>query len=272
MGTFLFSLTILVFANRVTCETSQNDRLLLVISLDGFRYDYLDLYANKDGFLHKMAAQGVRASWSESIFPTQTYPNHWSIVTGLYPEVNGILNNDVYDPKHNKYFKYDVDREDEPGWFETYEPIWITNKKSILKRKHSVVIDWPGNSASFGEKDNENERYFRHPSSKFFNVTTFNQTVDLFVQSLSHEKTNLAFLYFGEPDLSGHMYGPDSSQVAMVVRQIDVVLAYLFDELKLKKKFILNSSEPSDDYRSIDLVILTDHGMTNIQAHQDSLG
>ncbi len=257
-------------------EIDQNDRLLLVISLDGFRYDYLDFYADKNGFLNNLAKEGVRACWSESIYPTQTYPNHWSIATGLYPEIHGIINNDVYDPQIKKYFKYDKDQENETGWFEKYEPIWITNHKSDLKRKHTVVIDWPGGVAKFDLNNlQENEHIVRHPSSKLFNVTTFNDTVDLFVQSLSHAKTNLAFLYFGEPDLSGHIYGPESEQVETVVRQIDLVLAYLFEQLKLKKKFILHNhkldSNQSDlkEFRYIDLVILTDHGMSSIQNHYE---
>ena len=276
ISTCLILLNFLISITLSTNEIEQNDRLLLVISLDGFRYDYLDFYAEKNGFLNSLAKRGVRACWSESIYPTQTYPNHWSIATGLYPETHGIINNDVYDPKIKKYFKYDKDQEDEPGWFENYEPIWITNHKSDLKRKNTVVIDWPGGVAKFDlNKEQEKGHTVRHPSSKFFNITTFNDTVDLFVQSLSNEKTNLAFLYFGEPDVSGHIYGPESQQVETVVRQIDLVLEYLFEQMKFKKKFILKDHKldindgDTSEYRYIDLVILTDHGMSNIQNHYD---
>ena len=92
-----FLVSILLLANQLLCNsneftTDQNDGLLLVISLDGFRHDYLDKYSNKNGFLSNLASKGVRASWSESIFPTNTYTNHWGIVTGVHPEVNGIIN------------------------------------------------------------------------------------------------------------------------------------------------------------------------------------
>ena len=67
----------------VNSESTEN-YLLLVISLDGFRYDYLDRYSNENGFLKKFSKTGFKAAWSESIFPANTYPNHWSLVTGVY--------------------------------------------------------------------------------------------------------------------------------------------------------------------------------------------
>ena len=68
---------------------------VILISLDGFRYDYLDKY--RPPTLNKLAKEGVRAKWMIPSFPTKTFPNHYTMVTGLYPEHHGIVENNVYD-------------------------------------------------------------------------------------------------------------------------------------------------------------------------------
>jgi predicted AlkP superfamily pyrophosphatase or phosphodiesterase len=195
---------------------------------------------------------------------------------GLYAEIHGIINNDVYDPKSKQYFKMNKHKEDMPGWFETHEPIWITNQKSNLTQKHSVIIDWPGNSAKFDLNNETISSYvYRHPSNEFFNLTSFNRTIDFFVDKLSFEKTNLAFVYFSEPDMTGHKYGPDSKETELVVKELDYVLENLFNKLR-KKQFLLNIDKDnfktdlnigkeSDEFREVNLILLTDHGMENIR-------
>ena len=200
------------------------------------------------------------------------YPNHWTIATGLYAEMHGIINNDIYDPIKNQYFKMNKHKEDMPGWFERHEPIWITNQKSNLAKKHSVIIDWPGNSAKFDLNDEEVSNYvYRHPNHLNFNITTFNDTIDYFVDNISYEKTNLAFLYFGEPDMTGHKYGPDSKETELIVKELDYVLVNLFNKLT-QKKFLLNlepdsvkTNQINEQFRQINLIILTDHGMQKIR-------
>ena len=240
-------------------KKAKSDNFLLVISLDGFRYDYLDKYSRKEGFLNQLANKGVRAAWSESIFPTNTYPNHWSIVTGLYPENTGIINNDIYDPSRDKVFRMYVNDESEDGWFQEAEPLWVTNAR--LNKKHSVVFDWPGGAAKFS---NFTDYTYRHPSIQLFSSLTFNKTIDDFIEKIDADRTNLGVLYFGEPDLSGHMFGPESDEVRQVVIELDFILDYLFEQLKVKKNLALEQNEKSE-FREIDLVILTDHGMQTIR-------
>ena len=237
---------------------SNEDNFLLVISLDGFRYDYLDKYSNKEGFLYQLGKNGSRACWSDSIFPSNTYPNHWSIVTGLYPDSTGVINNDIYDPDTKQQYRMYRDNEDKAGWFQEAEPVWVTNHKSN-PGKHSVIFDWPGSPAKFSQSLDYEFRQIFMPN---LNITTFNKTIDQFVESISVERTNLGVLYLGEPDLSGHVYGPESKQVEDVVKQLDHVLDYLFRQLALKKNLSLLGKEGT---RLIDLIILTDHGMQSIR-------
>lgn len=132
----------------ITSANSQFDDnyLLLIISLDGFRYDYLKRYSNPNGFLDKFSQQGVKSVWSEPIFPSNTYPVHWSIATGMWAESHGITNNHIYDPIKKERYSMGRTKEDTIGWFQQIEPVWIENEKVNGKKynKHSVVFDWPG--------------------------------------------------------------------------------------------------------------------------------
>ena len=245
--------------NKGFCESNDN-YLLLVISLDGFRYDYLDRYSNKDGFLVKFANQGFRAAYSESIFPSNTYPNHWSMVTGLRAEQHGVVNNEIYDPISNNQFRMAKDRENSEGWFQDREPVWIKNQKENgIKNKHSVVFDWPGGTASF---DNIQPKVSRQIKRENWFLNTFNETIEEFVGSLERGHTNLAYLYLGEPDMAGHFYGPESKEVEKTVQELDYVLENLFNQLRIRKNYNIE-----DD---IDVLIVTDHGMDTILAANDT--
>ncbi len=239
---------------QISATREQNDRyLLLVISLDGFRHDYLDKYSNQNGFLSKFAQSGFRAAWSESIFPSNTYPNHWSIVTGLYAESHGIINNDIYDPMTKQHYRMAKDAEDSPDWFQDAEPVWIKNEKEN-SAKHSAVFDWPGAPAIFNKLQ---PKVFRQIKYENWFINTFNDTIDKFVEAIEPGKTNLAFLYLGEPDMAGHYYGPESKQVENTVKEIDHVLDYLFNSLKTRRNY--------DIENEIDVLIVTDHGMSTIR-------
>ena len=247
-------------------EINYFNNLVVVVSLDGFRYDYLDKYCNKNGFLYQLSRKGVRAKWSDPIFPTNTYPNHWSIVTGLYPESSGIINNNIYDPNSGISYHMNLDEENKPGWFQNSEPIWITNDN--LNKKHSVVYDWPGSSARYF--DSLGSYAFRQASWQLFDSRVFNKTINEFVSKISFEKTNLALVHFGEPDISGHNYGPDSEEVKQAVINLDQNIFHLISKLKEKKFYLdLPDSNKMENIRFVDLIILSDHGMQNIRPESE---
>lgn len=267
LNVIIFLICIASYSNLIQAIKPTDENFVLVISLDGFRYDYLDKYSNKNGFLRKLAASGSRACWSDSVFPTNTYPNHWSIVTGLFPQNSGVINNHIYDPNTKETYHMYGDKETKEGWFQDSEPIWITNNKADPFKK-SVVFDWPGCPAKF---QNQTASVFREIETSKFHINTYNETVSEFVESIVNPKTNLGILYLGEPDMSGHMYGPDSEEVKETVQKLDLVLDYLFEQLKTKKGLVLVDSVNEEDIqknelRFIDLVILTDHGMQNVHS------
>ena len=98
---------------------------VILISLDGFRYDYIDKFSPPT--LNKLAKEGVRAKWMIPSFPTKTFPNHYAIATGLYPSHNGIVENNVYD--FGTVFSMSKREEvQNPRWW-LGEPIWVTAEK-----------------------------------------------------------------------------------------------------------------------------------------------
>src|SRR5215212_2902285 len=126
--TTIIVLIILIFALSVFPKAKPVTDLkptIILISLDGFRYDYLDKYQPKT--LNQLAKNGIRAKWMIPSFPTKTFPNHYTIVTGLYPAHNGIVENNVYD--FGEVFKIDDHKQVTDAKWWGGEPIWVTAEK-----------------------------------------------------------------------------------------------------------------------------------------------
>ena len=98
---------------------------------------------------------------------------------------------------------------------------------------------------------------FRQLTSNYSKMKTYNKTIDTFIDSLKVNETNLGFLYFNEPDKSGHAYGPESVEVEFVVKELDYILSYFFSSLKSRKNFDIEDN--------IDVLIVTDHGMALVR-------
>src|SRR5580693_1023631 len=109
---------------------------LVLISLDGFRWDYLDRNASPN--IKAIAGRGVRAKSLIPAFPSETFPNHYSIVTGVYPEKHGIVKNNMYDPVFDASFSMSRNAAESRWW--GAEPIWIT---AVKQGQFSAVYFWP---------------------------------------------------------------------------------------------------------------------------------
>lgn len=239
-------------AASVTGQNELNFPRVLLISFDGFRWDYLSRSETKDHTpnFHRIMNDGVYAKRGvKNAFITKTFPNHYTIVTGLYEESHGIVGNIMYDPVLNETFNiYNVTQERSPKWFDNGgEPIWVTNQlQDTCNCRKTGIVFWPGDSASV--KGVLPYRYLLYDNS-MKNKTRVDTMVKWFTDKYP---VNLGLLYFEEPDAYGHKFGPDSPQVNEMIIGLDGVVGYLLDELKMKG--ILDST---------DIIITSDHGMAS---------
>jgi len=215
---------------------------LILISFDGFRADYLDRHLTPT--LEALAADGVRAQAMRPSFPTLTFPNHYTLVTGLYPDHHGIVNNRMTDPASGARFVYnDPKTTADPAWWNG-EPLWVSVEK---QGRHAGTMFWPGSDVAIGGV---------RPSHwmPFDGKMTPDQRVDQLLQWIdlpAAQRPIFYTLYFEQVDHAGHDQGPDSDEVDHALRDVDAALARLVDGLKQRHLF-----------ERTNLVIVADHGMT----------
>ena len=179
-------------------------------------------------------------------FPSITFPNHLAIVTGLYPEHHGIIENNFYDPaRKEKYASRDASVQD-GTWYHGV-PLWILAEKQGMR---SACFFWPGSEA---EIDGTRPSHYLHYDGKI----PFEQRVDQVIAWLklpAAERPHFITLYFSEPDGAGHEAGPESEQAAAAVRRVDSVVGTLAADLKSL-------------HLPIDLIVVSDHGMETVQGN-----
>lgn len=226
----------------VHTDSVQNHHALILISIDGFRADYLDRHLTPA--LEALASNGVRALAMKPSFPTLTFPNHYTLVTGLYPDHHGIVNNRMLDARSGNRFNYkDPATNSDPTWWGS-EPIWVSAEKQGL---HAATMFWPGSNVAIAGV---------RPSKwlLFDEKITPDQRVDQVLQWIdlpAPERATFFTLYFDRVDHAGHDGGPDSEGVNAALRDVDAALARLMDGLKRRGLF---------DHT--DIVIVSDHGQT----------
>jgi predicted AlkP superfamily pyrophosphatase or phosphodiesterase len=217
---------------------------VLLISFDGFRWDYLD--KTDAPYLDSLITNGVKAKSLIPVFPSKTFPNHYTIVTGLYTENHGIVANTMYDPEFNATFTLRDRQAVEDGRWWGGEPLWVTTEK---QGQISASLFWPGSEAEIkGIRPTYWERFDSSlPYTK--RVEKVLSWLDLAVK----ERPTLITLYFEEPDSQGHANGPNSSQVKDAIHKVDNALGNLLQGLR--ERGILED---------INIIIVSDHGMTDI--------
>lgn len=217
---------------------------VLLISFDGFRWDYLNrgLTPNLDRF----AKNGIRAISLEPSFPSGTFPNHYTIVTGLYPQNHGIIGNHIYDKFSNSSFSLkDASAVSDPRWY-FGEAIWETAKRQGIL---TASFFWPGSELKLD---------YRRPDYyvPFDPKIPYKVRIDSVISWLKFpfdQKPKFITLYFEETDTKGHDYGPNSPQIDTAIALCDQLFGYLIEQLK-SINFI----------DSINIIVVSDHGMAEI--------
>jgi predicted AlkP superfamily pyrophosphatase or phosphodiesterase len=217
---------------------------LILISLDGFRWDYLDLMETPN--LNKLAASGVRAEGLIPVFPSKTFPCHYSIVTGLYPGHHGIVSNNMYDRRLDAEFHLS-DREavEDPRWWGG-EPIWVTAERQGMT---AAAMFWPGTEAEIA---GERPTYW-HRFDKGFSYEARVAQVLEWLDLPAEKRPRLITLYFEDPNDTSHEFGAEAPETRAAVRRVDERVGDLLAGL-----------EDRGLVDRVDLVVVSDHGMAEV--------
>ncbi|MEN8118722.1 MAG: ectonucleotide pyrophosphatase/phosphodiesterase [Bacteroidota bacterium] len=221
--------------------TSQKNPYVILVSFDGFRWDYCNNTFTPT--FDSIEAKGVKAKSLKPSFPTKTFPNHYTIATGLYPDNHGIVHNTFFVPEKKVVYKIADRTKVQDGYYYKGTPIWNLAETQGVK---SASFFWVGSEAKI---QNQQASYWKEYEHNF----PFEQRVDTVIKWLKlpeKERPHLILLYFHEPDSHGHKYGPDSEEMKSKIQYLDSILGYLTQGL--------SKLEYTDQ---INLIITSDHGM-----------
>jgi ectonucleotide pyrophosphatase/phosphodiesterase family protein 5 len=237
-------------------ETSHEFSRVLLMSFDGFRWDYLNIVHGhniKTPNFDRMIEEGVTVAGPgvTNTFVTKTLPNHYTLVTGLYQESHGLVANDFYDPWFNQTFKSQAGR-DIKWWNGTgshkVEPIWVTNEAAGQGRASGICM-WPG-----CDVEGQTPSYYAHSN----NSVPFERRADDVISWFTDKAKPINFgaIYMNEPDHTGHHAGPESRALAEKIGELDAGLGYLLDALE--KHGLLHG---------MNIIITSDHGMAPLKGN-----
>ena len=220
---------------------------LILISIDGFAKDYWSRYPTPT--LKQLANEGTIASL-QPVFPTKTFPNHYSIVTGLYPAKHGIIENNIYDASFDSIFRLSLREEvANPRWW-LGEPIWVTAEQQGVR---TATFFYPGSEAPIKGVQPTRWQPYDGEVTNLARVEAVLGWLDLPVA----ERPRFMTMYFSSVDDAGHAYGPNAPETAAAVAEIDAVLGVFVAGLKQRGL-----------YGQYDLMIVSDHGMAEVKANQ----
>ena len=255
VGFLFILLNILDYVSKSTSH-EEISRVLL-ISFDGFRWDYLDMVNNKGHptpNFQMLIDNGVvvKSPGVKNQFITKTMPNHYSLVTGLYEESHGIVANEFYDPVYNETVNIVTMMNDIKWWNGTgtqkVEPVWVTNDAEGDDHHTSGAFYWPGS-----EVKGMRPKYFISP----FNMSIpFSLRVDTVAGWFTQEDRpiNFGVMYYHEPDETGHQHGPDSTEMVDMIVTLDQYLGYMIKVFNAKHIF-----------DGLNIILTSDHGMSEMK-------
>lgn len=231
----------LIFLMAVAGPMRAAEPIVILIGLDGFRADYLEKF--RPPVLSQLASGGVRAQRMVASFPTLTFPNFYTIATGLRPEHHGIINNRMYDPVLKEKFSLGSESVMEAKWWGG-EPIWNTAEKQGIR---AACMFWPGSEAPIGNRRPSEWRKYDETLPPDERV----QTVLDWLARPEGERPRLVTLYFHEADTAGHRFGVDSMEVGEAVQMVDRAIGKLV--AGVRQLGLANVTN---------FVVVADHGMT----------
>jgi predicted AlkP superfamily pyrophosphatase or phosphodiesterase len=235
--------------NGENSAAAQKAHYVVLVSLDGFRWDY----AKHDGAMNLLAL-GRKGVWAPQgilpSFPSLTFPNHFTIVTGLYPEHHGLVANTFYDEtKHARYAISDAKVVTDGSWYSGV-PLWSLAESQGM---HAACLFWPGSEAEIAGHRPSWYAVFDNKTQATDDVqkARIDDAVAL-LKMPAAQRPHFITIYYSEPDHEGHEFGPDARETKAAVLKMDGMIGRL-------KKALDATKLP------IDLVVVSDHGMTKVE-------
>ncbi|XP_043945787.1 glycerophosphocholine cholinephosphodiesterase ENPP6 [Protopterus annectens] len=221
---------------------------LLVFLIDGFRFDYIDdKYLGSLSGFKEIIDKGVKVDYMTPDFPSLSYPNYYSLMTGRHCEEHHMTGNYMWDEKTNKSFLIGTNEDSLlPMWWDGAEPLWVGMKK---QKKKVNMYYWPGCEVTIMNTKPDYCRYY-YPYPSDANVTI---AVSDALESLRNGSADMAAIYYELIDAEGHHHGPFSEQRIAATRNLDAILKTMHEEIKKKKL-----------ENMLNVILFSDHGMTEI--------
>lgn len=224
----------------VNAVNQQSKPYLVLISVDGFRWDYMDLYPTPN--MDRIATAGSKAERLLPVFPTLTFPNHYSIATGLYPAHHGLVANEFPDPARDTWYSLKKRETVEDRLFYAGEPIWVTAETQgmVAASFFFVGTEAPVKGVS--------PTHWRSYDKKISGRDRVDQVLTWLAQP-EPNRPHVYTLYFEDVDDSSHWYGPDSAENIEAISRVDAYVGRLLDGL---------ATLPFAD--QVNIILLSDHG------------
>lgn len=218
--------------------------IVILISLDGWRWDYMDRFAAPT--LTRLARGGVKAEALIPIYPSKTFPNHYTVITGLYPAHHGIVSNNIVDRAlPGRFTLSNRDVQQDTRWWGG-EPLWTTVER---QGQIAATMFWPGSDVEIA---GDRPTYWRMFDTNVPNDARVDQIL-AWLQEPEPSRPTFLTLYFSEVDSAGHESGPDSEETRAAALDLDAAVARLLqgiDRLGMAPR--------------TNVVLVSDHGMSTL--------
>ncbi len=239
---FLFHLWV-IGCTDADSQTSERTPLIL-ISIDGVKPSYLEL--TDTPVLDSLIQRGVMAESMIPVYPTNTFPNHYSLVTGLYTENSGVISNTMYDAEMERWFRLSDRSAVGDGRWYGGEPIWVNAEKNDIR---TATMFWPGSEAEI--QGVRPTRWFTYDGSLDYYARA--DSIIHWLQDPTENRPDFMTLYFSKVDGMGHRYGPYADSTLAALTFVDDVLGHLVNRL-----------EEEGFWPNVNMLITSDHGMIDL--------
>ena len=231
-----------IIPDRRNSIEQQDKPYVILISVDGFRHDYAEKHGAKN--LLSLAGEGVKADAMIPSYPSLTFPNHYTIVTGMYPSHHGLASNYFYSPRRKQFYAMKKPETFADGSWYGGTPLWVLAEQQKML---SASFYWVGSEADI--KGIYPTYYYSY--NEDITIDTRIQTVVNWLSLPPDQRPHLVTFYLPEVDHAGHEYGPDAPETRVAVRWVDSTIKKLYEAVK-------TTGLP------VNFIVVADHGMTKI--------